>query len=1224
MKQFLTVLCVLTFCQTISFAQSITPFDPPNTPKYYAVFGPQEQVDLSTNLYTPPQPSKLYQVDAPTGTLTKIGEGDMGVHINALAYNGTNNFLYGIVDSTEGIVLPFNIRQSAVMYRIGKNAAIERIGKITAPTIAVSDATSIIFASVGDMDSQGNFYFPAVVVHSFSTSPATIDYDLFIGRIPATELSSPKVAVNPIYTPVTRSSCAPIIDAYVLAYCQAVVLGQPRPNGGFQDWTINPYDGKLWSYIANDNHFFRLPLPSEASPNVPVTSDCFAAPIGYQDLTGSQLAATFFTQYGDMYAIDPGQGKYYKFTNCTSGNLCNNLSLVRTYTQAFGAPAYPTFMNLRADGACTGVGVVTPTNLPFPDCAGAQFSIFSEADSDNTGRYIYPGSSQLYSVSRTTGELTQIGINNMGKHFNGLAFNPADHFLYATTDSLWTDLSSGLPIIKHDNTLYRIDNASFPKKIQEITPPVTVNREQSFILGQAADMDAEGNYYFLAVNVETVNTTPPYAPIYTLYLGKISGNVLKSPTLPLALPLVPTYYKINASSCDAVFSNYIERYIAAIVNQEVRPRSGVQDFAINPKEKTIWAYLPNEQSFFLIPLPNQNTREIDATCAPISPALSMQGINQSAETAFYSNNGNSLYLTDATSALFYELKDCTASDCAAIAAVASYDLAFSATKLDFKNLIGDGAGCTFANLACDASAYHVLSKKSEPDAASQLYNSTSSVTGTLFTKVNEVASGGAPLNVSGLLYNAADGYLYGLNDQNFTGSPTLYRIDANGNAQTVANLPTPPVPTFYNNTYILPTPIAATPSLQNRKSVVFSTVSTASEDGKSYLLATAYSFDKTSPSVIGYDVLNYDLYVAQIGLANPNISFSFYEIDINQPTFTCRDLLSTNLFNAITYVSKLSNTAPAIQDWALDPTNTKLLAYDAGSEAVVSISLPQGASTMATAQCYDAAVANNSNTAEINGIHFGQDGLLYGIDGSTGRAYSINIANCPSDTPNQCATIGTSSSLPDIGTPPSNNNLVGNSASCITRSPLPVTLFRFIGTNNGCSNHLKWITASELNNDYFQLQKSLDGVNYATIAKIDGVGNSNAFQTYSFIDNGATKNCYYRLRQVDIDGTEHSFSTIVSLQSTCVKKGKVGIETAFPNPTTSSISILYNASIAQSGDVKGVLIDATGKVVSEIALNLQEDSNLIALEMKSLPSGVYAFYLKGENWLSEPQRIVKL
>jgi hypothetical protein len=302
---------------------------------------------------------------------------------------------------------------------------------------------------------------------------------------------------------------------------------------------------------------------------------------------------------------------------------------------------------------------------------------------------------------------------------------------------------------------------------------------------------------------------------------------------------------------------------------------------------------------------------------------------------------------------------------------------------------------------------------------------------------------------------------------------------------------------------------------------------------------------------------------------------------------------------------------------------TKLWAYDATADATISIALPQGTAITATPECYDAAVANNPSTGELNGIHFAQDGVLYAIDGATGRAYSINIANCPPDLPNQCATISTFSSLPSVGSPPVSIGLTANSASCITRTTLPVSLLRFVGTNNSCANYLQWATVSELNNDYFDLQKSIDGLNFATIAKIDGAGTTTTLQTYAFTDDNINKNNYYRLRQIDIDGTAHTLPTLVSLQSNCIKKGKVGIETAFPNPTAANITILYNANLAQSGNAKTVLIDVFGQIVSEKDIVLQEDGNIISLDLKSLAGGVYLFYLKGENWVSEPQRIMK-
>ncbi len=1227
MKQLFTTI-LLAAIATMSFAQPVLPFTAPSTPKYYAVFGPQETVDASGNNYTPPQPSKLYEVNSVTGGLTKLGEGDMGMHVNALAYNRTDNFLYGIVDSTTGSLVPLSINQRAMMYRIGQNANMLRMGVITPPATIATDVTSSVFSFVGDMDAQGNYFFPAIVVHSYSIAPSAIDYDLFVGRIPASELLSPKALIQPIYTPMSKGNCAALIDDYVLAYCGAILQNQPRPNGGIQDWSINPYDNKLWSYIGNNNQFFKLALPDPAAPNNPVAIDCSPAPIGYPDLAGTELGGIYFNERGDMFATDPEHAKYYKFENCTSGNFCNNLTLVREYNQAFGVPAYPTFLNLRTDAASTVHSTITPTDQPFVNCTGAQFSIFSPADNVTVGGYVYPGNSQLYSVNSTTGELNQIGVNNMGKSLNGLAFNPVDRFLYAMSDSTWSARPIGPQELYEETKLYRIDNAGFPKLVQSIAlPPLDFGTDQrSFILSQSADMDAEGNYYFLAARVNVLEHFPPYVPSgYTLYLGKIAGASLKPTTLPLAAPLIPTYYKIATTDCGGIFDGYIEDYLASVVEGRVRPRTGVQDWSINPKEKTLWSYIAREGSFFFVPLPSASATSVDARCSPIDPSLAMLGAGQSAQTSFYSNNGNSIFLTDATNGVFYELSNCAGATCATINPITTYGLAFSATKPDFQNLIGDGAGCTFASIDCNgAAAYHTLSPRATPEQGAELWTSTPSATNIPFTKINKITSGGTPLAIEGLLYNVTDSYLYGLSDKAFTGSPVLYKIDAYGNAQTVGNLPVPTRPASYSNTYTLPAPIPATPALVSLKSVVFSQMTTAADNGKAYLLATAYSFDKTDASVVGYDLLNYNIYVAEVDMSNPTVNTTFYEMDLNQPSFSCTSFVNTNLLNSIAFAAGVSSRPPALQDWAINPAGTTIWAFDGDTDKAVSISLPTAGGANVLPQCYDAKVLNNADTREVNGLHFAQDGSLYALDGTTGKAFSIDITRCPPDAiDNNCATIGSLFDLPGAGTPPVSVGLAGNSASCTSRLALPVTLLRFLGNNNQCSNELSWVTASERNNDRFELQKSVDGRNFATIAVVRGARNSNSPQTYSFTDNNISKTSYYRLRQIDFDGTTVNIGNIVALTSNCIKKPNVGIEVVFPNPTLASTTVLYNAASEQKGMATWTLLDAMGKVVLQNTTELQEDGNLISVDLKALPSGVYIFYLSGESWKSEAKRIIR-
>jgi hypothetical protein len=93
---------------------------------------------------------------------------------------------------------------------------------------------------------------------------------------------------------------------------------------------------------------------------------------------------------------------------------------------------------------------------------------------------------------------------------------------------------------------------------------------------------------------------------------------------------------------------------------------------------------------------------------------------------------------------------------------------------------------------------------------------------------------------------------------------------------------------------------------------------------------------------------------------------------------------------------------------------------------------------------------------------------------------------------------------------------------------LPIELLSFGGTVIDSRNVLlEWSTASELNNDYFIIERSTDGYNWTQIKNIDGSGNSNTKINYTTIDNSAPRTIvYYKLSQVDFDGISEEFSPI--------------------------------------------------------------------------------------------------
>ena len=133
-------------------------------------------------------------------------------------------------------------------------------------------------------------------------------------------------------------------------------------------------------------------------------------------------------------------------------------------------------------------------------------------------------------------------------------------------------------------------------------------------------------------------------------------------------------------------------------------------------------------------------------------------------------------------------------------------------------------------------------------------------------------------------------------------------------------------------------------------------------------------------------------------------------------------------------------------------------------------------------------------------------------------------------------------------------NLMGFTEKFITlgstdnSNPLPVSFLYFAGATNGVEHKLSWATASETNNDYFQLERSLDGRFFQVIARIEGAGNSVTQNDYSYLDKVAPAGrVYYRLKQVDFDGAFDYAQEIVTLV-------KIEAQTSldfviYPNPT---------------------------------------------------------------------------
>lgn len=163
-------------------------------------------------------------------------------------------------------------------------------------------------------------------------------------------------------------------------------------------------------------------------------------------------------------------------------------------------------------------------------------------------------------------------------------------------------------------------------------------------------------------------------------------------------------------------------------------------------------------------------------------------------------------------------------------------------------------------------------------------------------------------------------------------------------------------------------------------------------------------------------------------------------------------------------------------------------------------------------------------------------------------------------------------------------------------APLPVELTRFGAVAKSQAVSLSWATASEKNNDHFEVQRSATGREYATIGAVKGHGSTTMAHDYSFVDSRPLAGTsYYRLRQVDADGT-FSFSPVAAVQTEAGTKVLL-----YPNPSANQL--ILPAGI---GAVRYRMFNALGQTL----LSGKATDN-DRLDITSLPKGPFFLELSG-------------
>ncbi|MFL5730622.1 MAG: T9SS type A sorting domain-containing protein [Cytophagaceae bacterium] len=182
--------------------------------------------------------------------------------------------------------------------------------------------------------------------------------------------------------------------------------------------------------------------------------------------------------------------------------------------------------------------------------------------------------------------------------------------------------------------------------------------------------------------------------------------------------------------------------------------------------------------------------------------------------------------------------------------------------------------------------------------------------------------------------------------------------------------------------------------------------------------------------------------------------------------------------------------------------------------------------------------------------------------------------------------------------------------------PLPVEFLSFHASAQGSTAvQLDWSTATEKDNAYFVVERSLNGIDFEAVGTVHGKGNSSSIETYLFTDNEVVSGIsYYRLKQVDNNGS-YSYSGIETINL----DGKISVNMQ-PNPNNGSFSIQVSGG-AEKGLAEIIVLNALGQEVYTSSLNTNI-SNSKSIDIQHLASGIYFVQVQsnGSRWM---EKIIK-
>ena len=186
-------------------------------------------------------------------------------------------------------------------------------------------------------------------------------------------------------------------------------------------------------------------------------------------------------------------------------------------------------------------------------------------------------------------------------------------------------------------------------------------------------------------------------------------------------------------------------------------------------------------------------------------------------------------------------------------------------------------------------------------------------------------------------------------------------------------------------------------------------------------------------------------------------------------------------------------------------------------------------------------------------------------------------------------------------------------------SILPIDLINFSATLYGEAVKLNWQTVSEINNDYFTVERSIDGIIWEVVSNVNGAGNSTSILSYQSLDlEPYPRISYYRLKQTDFDGVfSYSLIRVVNILTMAPLNTVI-----YPNPNNGLFNVRLPLSNLKSPLFYSIY-NLSGKLIIRKEINKSLNDNNYKINVPEIPKGFYYISIKIGDYSSKTKLIIQ-